>query len=76
MVAVEGAESTPEVGMRKDVDHVSGEGFFDRVVDLAFVEELGVVFWEVFFLIPMGRGRGLAFADGLMGTRRDTKHSG
>ena len=26
----------------------------------AFVEELGVVFWEVFFLIPMGRGRGLS----------------
>ena len=25
-----------------------------------FVEKLGVVFWEVFFLIPMGRGRGLA----------------
>ena len=25
----------------------------------AFVEDLGVVFWEVFFLIPMGRGRGL-----------------
>jgi AdoMet-dependent heme synthase len=25
-----------------------------------FVERLGVVFWEVFFLIPMGRGRDLA----------------
>jgi AdoMet-dependent heme synthase len=24
-----------------------------------FVEDLGVVFWEVFFLIPMGRGRDL-----------------
>jgi radical SAM protein len=24
------------------------------------VDELGVVFWEVFFLVPMGRGKGLA----------------
>jgi len=25
----------------------------------AFVETLGIVFWEVFFLVPTGRGRGL-----------------
>jgi len=35
---------------------------FDALSDL--VQELGVVFWEVFFLVPMGRGRELGQMNG------------
>ncbi len=37
--------------------NVHNEGSFDALI--ALVEKLPIVFWEVFFLIPMGRGKEL-----------------
>lgn len=49
-----------EVGLPLQVNStVCGDSFpyFGEMAE--FVKELGIVFWEVFFLVPMGRGEGL-----------------
>lgn len=39
------------------INTVIGKHNFERLDDLIhFVEQLGIVFWEVFFLVPTGRG--------------------
>ncbi len=55
--AMQGAQWAREVGIPLQVNTVLGAwnvDDFDAIV--AMVEQLGIVFWEVFFLVPTGRG--------------------
>ena len=55
--AMAGARWAREIGLPLQVNSVFGSwnaDAFDRMADL--VQSLGVVFWEVFFLVPTGRG--------------------
>ncbi len=50
-----------QLGMRLQINSVMSPYNFDDVDDLiALVRSLGIVFWEVFFLVPVGRGTQLA----------------
>lgn len=54
---LEGARMTRELGVPLQINTCFARwnwGEFDAIAKL--VEELGVVFWEVFFLVPTGRG--------------------
>lgn len=58
--ALEAAQWTREAGVALQVNTVIGPWNFrqlDAMVDL--VRSLGISFWEVFFLVPTGRGREL-----------------
>jgi AdoMet-dependent heme synthase len=62
---IEGALYAREAGLPLQINTVFGahnERDFDALAGL--VRELGVVFWEVFFLVPMGRGRELGQMSG------------
>ena len=57
---MEGARWIREAGVPLQVNSVFGEwnfNDFDAMADL--VTKLGIVFWEVFFLVPTGRGAAL-----------------
>lgn len=55
--AMEGARWTREAGLPLQVNTVLGSWNVDDFDDMvALVESLGIVFWEVFFLVPTGRG--------------------
>jgi radical SAM protein len=52
-----GAAWARELGLPLQINTVFGAWNADRFAELAaLVESLGVVFWEVFFLVPTGRG--------------------
>ncbi len=54
---MEGAAWAREVGLPLQINTVFGAwNFADFDALAALVESLGVVFWEVFFLVPTGRG--------------------
>jgi AdoMet-dependent heme synthase len=58
--ALQGAAWARELGLPLQVNTVFGAwnvGDFDALA--ALVEKLGIVFWEVFFLVPTGRGTAL-----------------
>jgi radical SAM protein len=58
---MEAARWIKEEGIPLQINTVFAEwnaGEFDQIADL--VEQLGVVFWEVFFLVPTGRGTELS----------------
>ena len=58
--AMQGAEWAHELGLPLQINTVFGAwnaDDFDAVADR--IESLGVVFWEVFFLVPTGRGSAL-----------------
>lgn len=58
--AMEGASWISEAGVPLQVNTVFGSWNVDDFDALAaLVESLGVVFWEVFFLVPTGRGSAL-----------------
>jgi radical SAM protein len=58
--ALRGAEWIRSAGLPFQVNTVLGSWNFDDVENLsALVARLGVVFWEVFFLVPTGRGAAL-----------------
>lgn len=62
---IEGAMYAKEVGLPLQINTVFSEHnrrHFQAIADL--VRELGVVFWEVFFLVPMGRGKELGQLNG------------
>lgn len=59
-IAMQGAAWTRELGIPLQVNTVFGAwnvDEFDAIV--ALVKSLGIVFWEVFFLVPTGRGTAL-----------------
>ena len=52
-----GARTTREIGVPLQINTVFGPWNIDRVDEVAaMVEQLGVSFWEVFVLVPVGRG--------------------
>lgn len=56
-LTLQGARWAGELGIPLQINTVFHQGNlseFDQIADL--VEELGTVFWEVFFLVPTGRG--------------------
>ncbi|RMF86595.1 MAG: radical SAM/SPASM domain-containing protein, partial [Nitrospinota bacterium] len=54
---MEGATWARELGVPLQINTVFGTWNFDDFDEIAaLVESLGVVFWEVFFLVPTGRG--------------------
>ena len=59
--AMRGVEIAREAGLPFQINTVFGAwnaGDFDAIC--ALVERLGVAFWEIFFLVPTGRGAALA----------------
>jgi radical SAM protein with 4Fe4S-binding SPASM domain len=55
---MKGAEYIREEGIPLQINTTFSEynfDYFDEIAEL--VKSLGVVFWEVFFLVPMGRGK-------------------
>lgn len=57
-LTMKGAEYARSVGVPLQINTTFGMHNYDRFDDIAaLVRDLGVVFWEVFFLVPMGRGR-------------------
>ena len=55
--AMQGAAWARELGVPLQVNTVFGAWNVDQIDRMvALVESLGVVFWEVFFLVPTGRG--------------------
>ena len=55
--AMEGAAWARDIGLPLQINTVFGEWNLDDFDEVsALVESLGVVFWEVFFLVPTGRG--------------------
>ncbi|MBI4552823.1 MAG: TIGR04053 family radical SAM/SPASM domain-containing protein [Candidatus Latescibacteria bacterium] len=57
---MEGAEWAREAGLPLQINTVFGAWNVEDFATLAaLVESLGVVFWEVFFLVPTGRGAAL-----------------
>jgi AdoMet-dependent heme synthase len=55
--AMEAAGWARELGLALQINTVFARWNASRYADLAaLVESLGVVFWEVFFLVPVGRG--------------------
>lgn len=57
-LTMKGAEFARRVGIPLQINTTFGVHNVDRFDDIAaLVRDLGVVFWEVFFLVPMGRGR-------------------
>jgi len=57
-MTIQGARWTREEGIPLQINTVFSRWNYDDFDALAeLVESLGIVFWEVFFLIPTGRGR-------------------
>ncbi len=57
---LKGAEIIREAGIPLQVNTVFAAWNFQYLEDLvAMIRKLGIVFWEVFFLIRMGRGEGM-----------------
>ena len=57
-LTMKGADYAREAGIPLQINTTLGAHNIDRFDDIAaLVRDLGVVFWEVFFLVPMGRGR-------------------
>ena len=57
-LTMKGADYAREAGIPLQINTTLGAHNIDRFDDIAArVRDLGVVFWEVFFLVPMGRGR-------------------
>jgi len=57
-LTIKGAEYIREEGIPLQINTTFSEynfDYFDKIGEL--VKSLGVVFWEVFFLVPMGRGK-------------------
>ena len=57
-LTMKGAEYIREEGIPLQINTTFSEynfDYFDEIAEL--VKSLGVVFWEVFFLVPMGRGK-------------------
>ncbi len=57
-LTIKGAEYIREEGIPFQINTTFSEynfDYFDEIAEL--VKSLGVVFWEVFFLVPMGRGK-------------------
>ncbi len=60
-----GARYAREEGLPLQINTVFSAYNWDRFEEMsAIVRDLGVVFWEVFFLVPMGRGKELAQMNG------------
>ena len=62
---IRGAALAREVGLPLQINTTltaASWPYFDRMTEL--VSSLGVVFWEVFFLVPMGRGSALQQLNG------------
>lgn len=58
--AMDGARWAREASLPLQVNTVLGAWNYDDFDDIArLVESLGIVFWEVFFLVPTGRGADL-----------------
>jgi radical SAM protein len=63
---LEGARLAREIGLPLQINttfSAENRHRFDAMAKL--VKDLGAIFWEVFFLVPMGRGRDVAQMDGL-----------
>jgi len=57
-LTMKGADYAREAGIPLQINTTFGAHNIDRFEEIAaLVRDLGVVFWEVFFLVPMGRGR-------------------
>jgi AdoMet-dependent heme synthase len=57
-LTMKGAGYARSAGLPLQINTTFGAHNIDRFDEIAsLVRELGVVFWEVFFLVPMGRGR-------------------
>jgi len=57
-ITMKGAEYARDAGMPFQINTTFSKynfDYFDEIAEL--VKSLGVVFWEVFFLVPMGRGK-------------------
>ncbi|MFA6092688.1 MAG: TIGR04053 family radical SAM/SPASM domain-containing protein [Elusimicrobiota bacterium] len=58
---LEGIAFAREAGLPLQINTCFSSENFDRLEDMVrFVSGLGIVFWEVFFLIPIGRGAELS----------------
>ncbi len=54
-----------QIGLRTQINslvNVHNQDSFDSLI--ALVRDLGIVFWEIFFLVPMGRGQELPLMTG------------
>lgn len=59
-ITMRGARLAVEEGLPLQINTVLSAFNWDRFDEMAqLVRDLGVVFWEVFFLVPMGRGKEL-----------------
>jgi len=59
-ITIQGAKYARDVGMPFQINTTLSNHNFKYFGEMAsIVGELGAVFWEVFFLVPMGRGRDL-----------------
>ena len=59
-ITVQGAQYARDVGMPFQINTTFSNHNLDYFGEMAtIVGELGAVFWEVFFLVPMGRGKEL-----------------
>lgn len=57
-LTMKGAQYAHSVGLPLQINTTFSEYNFDAFDDIAqLVRDLNIVFWEVFFLVPMGRGR-------------------
>ncbi len=57
-ITMQGVKWAHEVNLPLQINTVFSDFNFDYFDDIAqMVKDLGVVFWEVFFLVPMGRGK-------------------
>ena len=57
-LTMKGAQYAHSAGLPLQINTTFGMHNIDRFEEIArLVRELGVVFWEVFFLVPMGRGK-------------------
>jgi radical SAM protein len=57
-LTLRGAEYAHSVGLPLQINTAFSEYNFDAFDDIAqLVKDLNVVFWEVFFLVPIGRGK-------------------
>jgi radical SAM protein len=56
-IAIQGARWVREIGVPLQINTVFGQWNVNRFEEIAtLVSELGAAFWEVFFLVPTGRG--------------------